>query len=70
MCDGQSCTAKLLVLLPVREDKEHLRAHARTARPEYGQAGRKAAANGGPTLRWGGAGQGREHCIDIVGQVG
>ena len=34
MCDGQSCTAKLLALLPVREKKEHLGAHARaTARP-------------------------------------
>jgi hypothetical protein len=59
------------VLLPVREQKEHLRpCGPATARLEDGKPGREAVADRGPAVGLLGGGHGRDHRVRIGGQVG
>ena len=71
LSDCRGGAAILRVLLPVREQKEHLRTCGpATARLEDGKPGREAAADVGPAVGLLGGGHGREHRVGIGGQGG
>jgi len=71
LSDGRSGAAIFRVLLPVREQEEQLQTCApATFRLEDCKPGREAAADGGPAIGFLGGGQGREHRVEIGGQIG
>lgn len=69
--NGCGVAPKLRALSPIRQQEKHLGSYApAAARPEHGQPGCEAAADGGPALCILRVGKGRERRVGVLGQVG